>query len=453
MPCRDVIRQARVTRVRSKGLQALAKVKLKKSEEGSHKVFQQFGQSMSVKISKIDLPTKSGMPHILFRDWLKELVENDDLDLLVGTKDVGEMERRLSIFWSRYEQVHPEHKIYSRARAGVLQLSRCIPVLFHGDEGRSVKKKQLMVLSSHGCLGKGSRPSSHLDGLSGTSADPLKLNMLGSTMRTHFPLCVLPIQLYSQCEAAFHQMLEVQARDFKSLFLEGVAIRDKHYYVCCLGVKGDAPFLAKAGRFNRSFTRRPTRAQSKKPCTGICHQCSAGDESRIPAMPFEEYGVERPFWLQSEGEVAAYTTPSALLAIPYDDGDGSAMFKWDLFHNVHLGIGKYYASSAVCTILELVPQSLQQAFQTLTEDFRTYCSEHRESPYHKRLTSSLFGVEASFQDCPDAGWSKGDFTRLILCWFEDYCARNVVGNTQDPLYLKCVSCKHGLLRRRFCVSS
>ncbi|CAK9032092.1 unnamed protein product [Durusdinium trenchii] len=147
---------------------------------------------------------------------------------------------------------------------------------------------------------------------------------------------------------------------------------------------------------------------------------------------------ERPQWLSTVGSLPAFDTASPLLKIPFDDTDMAGFFRWDLFHNFHLGLGKTFVASAVCCVLELLnPLSLEAAFKALTEDFAAYCQWKRQSPYHKKLTSKFFGVEASFQDWPDAGWSKGDFTRLMCQWFEDYCSREVVGHTEDPLYLKC----------------
>jgi len=130
-----------------------------------------------------------------------------------------------------------------------------------------------------------------------------------------------------------------------------------------------------------------------------------------------------------------------MLQIPYEvHCQSETFFCYDLFHNFHSGMGKYFASSAVCICLELVDSTIDGAFQNITADFKEYCARKRECPYHKALTQSLFGVAQGFQDWPDASWSKGDFTRLILQWFEDYASRNVMGHTMDPLYIKCVPC-------------
>jgi hypothetical protein len=418
--------------VRSDGLRKLAKVKLSRSESGAHHVFSTYGQSIDVKISRTDLPSKRGFPYVSFVNWLRYLVEYDQLEHLVGVKDLGEMNKILLTFWDKFSKIHTEHVISTKDTAF---RKMCIPVLLHGDEGRGLKKKQLMVLATHGILGKGCSHSMNDDG-----GEALRLNMVGNTWLNHFLQCVLPISLYNETPEAFFHMLDLQAKEYKQLFEEGLVVQGRRYYVCCVGVKGDAPFISKSGKFERAFTRRPTRASSKKAADGICHLCLAGKENYDFPVPFEEYGVQRPAWLWTVGSVCPYSEPSPLLQIPFEiGGTTEALWCFDLFHNFHSGLGKYFASSAVCICLELVQLSIDDAFNFITADFNSYCRRNKESPYHKRLTKALFGVEQGFQDCPDGGWSKGDFTRLVLKWFGDYTSRHVLGKTNDQLYLKCVS--------------
>eukprot|EP00435_Cladocopium_sp_Y103_P019083 s1967_g4.t1 len=415
--CSDAIRQARVTRVRAKGLKKLAKVKLKRSEEGAHHVFKQFGQSLDVKISKTDLPTKKNFPYVAFTDWLRYLVECDNLEYLVGVSEVAEMKPILRTFWARYTALYPQHVVSQRAATDAdFSVEMCIPVLYHGDEGRGLKKKQLMVLSTHGMLGKKSTVSD------------MKLNMEGHSFLNHFLQCVLPISLYGDDPSALHHMLDLQAKEFASLFQKGVTLKGMHFYICCVGVKGDAPWIAKSGLFHRTFSRRPTKATAKKPCVGICHLCNAGREDLEVDLPFEEYGTVAPAWLPTVGQDRPYaeSEPSPLLQIPMGiHGTDETLWHFDLFHNFHSGMGKYFASSAICVVMEILDLTIDESFDYLTQDFKQFCQKNKESPYHKKITKSLLGVEGGFRECPDGSWSKGDFTRLILKWFGDYCSRCV----------------------------
>ncbi|CAK9032791.1 unnamed protein product [Durusdinium trenchii] len=445
--CRDAIRQARVTRNPSKGLQRLAAVPLKKSETGAHQTFKAFGQSLDLKISRVDLVSKSRFPYVSLSDWLKYVVENDSLEQIVGVKDLQDMQPLLTTFWSRFRFSHPHHKMYDPLESGAPQHhSMTIPIVMHGDEGRGRKKKQITILSWMGLLGRG---SSRCSG-SGSSGDPepvCSLNLLGSTWLTHFLHSVLPVGLYSNQPEALDEVFALQARELATLFYDGVEIGGRVFYVACVGVKGDVPFLTKCGGFIRSYTRKPTAKSSRKAGVGICHLCCAGKEDFEYPVPFEELGVEHPSWLSTVGLEKPYSSdpPYALVPFERDGTDVGKLYRFDIFHNLHLGLGKSFVSSAVCMVLELCQgMSIGAAFGKLSEDFRRYCVRNSESPYHKTLKASLFGVHTGFKECPDGAWSKGDYTRLLLEWFGDYCSREVGGRTDDPVYLLCVSNRHSV---------
>lgn len=440
VPCADAIKQARVTRIRSKGLKALSAVNLKKSEAGCHRVFKSFGSSLEIPISRVKLPSTDSFPYVKFEHWLHYLVKNDSLECLVGVKDVTAMQQVLKVFWERYQEVHSSHVIYTRTD---IRREMCIPVLWHGDEGRGLKKKQIMILSTHGFIGAGTLKTENLKESFGEPENPLGLNFVGHTIKTHYLFAAMPVNLYNESPDSFYRLLEVQSEEFTRLFDEGTVIEGRRFYVACLGIKGDSPWLSKAGRFQRNFARRPIKYQSRKPCQGICHLCLAGKEDYEESVPYEELGVEWPRWRSTCGLVRAYSVSetSPLLSIPFDQrpAGSETYFHYDLFHNFHLGLGKNFISSAVCMVMELIEDSIERSFQQLTSDFLEYCRHHKESPYHKKLTAVLFGVNETFKDCPDGGWSKGDFTRLLHKWFASWCSRRVVGKTQDPVYLMCVS--------------
>ena len=439
-----MIKQARLTRNASKGMKALAKIDTKKSETGCHRVFRQYGQAADVRISYVDLPSKSRFPYVRFSDWLEFIVTNDDLDCLVGVKDLKLMRKALDVFWRRYQGIQPNHVIFDMASRGELDPSMTVPVLWHGDEGRGLKKKQILILSTHGCLGQGTTKSQHLQREDADDEScPLLLNMKGHTLKTHFIQSATPVSLYNNSPQSFNMLLQIQADEFTSLLKEGIEVEGRRFWVACLGCKGDAPWLTKAGGFDRSYARRPTAKESKKACAGICHRCLAGKEDWHFPVPFEEIGTLQPAWLRTVGIAPAYSVPAPFLRIPFDkEGRNDDFFRYDLFHNWHMGVGKAFISSAVCIIMEVIPETIVKTFDLLTVDFLGYCKAHKESPYHHKLSPTLFGVHQGFQDCPDGGWSKGDFTRLLHKWFGDYCSRNIVGKQDDPLCLKCVRWLH-----------
>ncbi len=441
----DVVQQARRMRKPSKGCKALAAVNLKKSETGCHTIFRQFGQSLPIKLSRTDLPTLKRFPYISFATWFRHLVQHDELDRLVGVKDRAETEDRLLKFWDGYFHTQKTHILYDRHMNGDLCASRTIPVLHHGDEGRGYKKRQLMVLATHGLLGSGSLHDKKMD-----EVGHLPLNYKGNTFLTHFLTCVMPIGLYGDNPEAFDHMLEIIASEFNDLFLNGIVVDGVKWWICCLGVKGDAPYLTKSGNFDRSFYRRPTAPSSRTPCIGICHLCCAGKEDWRHPVPYEQLG-QFPSWRDTIGVLKPYSSPSPLLKIPfsYDGENCEQIFRFDFFHNFHSGVGKAFASSAVIVYLDLISgASMDKKFETLTQDFQEFCKRSKESPYYKRFTKALFGIN-SLQDLPSGSWTKGDYTTLMFAWLEDSFPRYLDGKTMDPLHLKIVL---GLCFARFFLS-
>lgn len=140
--CADAIRQARVTRVSSKGLNQLKKVHLKDSEEQAHRVFRQFGQSLPVKISKVQIQSMNEFPLVKFSSWLKYMIEYDELDRLAGAGDITSMQSVLRTFWKRYETNNPKHLMYHSTTGAALHPEMTVPIVHHGDEGRSKKKNR-----------------------------------------------------------------------------------------------------------------------------------------------------------------------------------------------------------------------------------------------------------------------------------------------------------------------
>ena len=446
--CRDAIRQARVTRVKSKGLQALASVNLKRSESGAHRVFRQFGQSLPVKISRVDLPTKQRLPFLKCSDWLKYLASTDRLDLVVGVKDIDTMRPLLLEFWDRYFEIAPSHPIYEKHLEGLLDVPLTIPLLHHGDEGRGFKRQQVMVASTHGVLGNGCRltdseklkPSSP-----GALDDPMKINMVGNTWLTHFCHFVMPVALYKESPESFLQMLDELSRDYRKLFSEGFKTghRDEKLWACVIACKGDSPYIVKAGCFERSFYRRPLKATSKTAAAGICHRCLAGKEDHVPRVEYEEFGP-RPAWMATEFLLKPWEERPPFLSIPreIDNPNGEKFFQFDLFHNFHLGCGKYFAASALVLLTQafITGSSIDQKFRTSTTYFQAFCKQKNLHPYYKNLTKEMFGIVQNHNACPTGGWPKGDQTTIMCLFLQDLCTKMLDEDVTDEMFIKLVSC-------------
>ena len=154
--------------------------------------------------------------------------------------------------------------------------------------------------------------------------------------------------------------------------------------------------------------------------------------SSLWQVEFEEFGA-RPSWLRTVEVAAPWTDPPPFLSLPreLDNPNGERFFVFDLFHNWHLGGGKYFISSSIVHIVNHLGTAgnIDARFAALDAEFKAFFKREGLTPHQKNLTKELFGLQKGQQVCPSGTWSKGDQTTVISLFLEDYCKKHVVGKT------------------------
>ncbi|CAE7815208.1 unnamed protein product, partial [Symbiodinium necroappetens] len=432
VPCKDVILHAQASSSCKVGVRQLSKVPLSHSEEGVHRVLQKNSCGLPVEMDYMDLPGKQKpVPYVKLSSWLKFLGKTERLHYLTGCTDGGVRRQTCQEFWRRLQKLRPQLPIFKLAQDGRLRLEDVVPLAHHGDEGRSFKKAPLMVLSTHGVLGKGSHqgPKKELP----VHKDPQKLHFLGSTVLTHYVFAVLPHTLYKKSPDVLDSMLSLYASDMESLALNGIDVVEdgqvRRLWWWCLGAKGDLPYLGKAGHFSRTYSMCPKKAVSKKPACGICFMCSAGDENLEERLPWEDMSTNAK-WIQSVGTDPGYAHDGPLLRIPHDAGE--LFYRLDLWHIFHLGCGKAWAVNVIAILHDAMPEkgTSETRLGIMSNDFREHCRRTKQYAYIQGITRDVLGWEHG-PDMPTGGYHKGFVTTRLLVWLEDYLEREG-HNFSDP---------------------
>ena len=422
MPCKQVIKHAQTSTSSDVGVQALADVSMSHSESGAHKVFDEFGCNLDIKLSYTRLPTGEELPYIRTTDWVRYLMKTDKLEYLTGESCKKKREALLLDFWSRYAELNSSHPIYEKASSGRLLLHQCIPVLHHGDEGRGFKRSGVLIISTHGLLGRGChkgvkvRRSAPI-----TPDDPMCLNMIGHSLTRQFVFTVVPGVVYKDANENFDHTLDLYGQEMRSLFYDGISFPGEKIHLVCLNIKGDNVYLNKAGKMERAFTRMPRAASSRKPGAGVCWLCLAGKEDHAFQVPYEDLSPNAT-WMKTCNETLAWRVPGKLLQIPHAGDDASNFYAVDMFHAFHLGVGKQFLSSAIATILQsdkIAGSSVPTKLVTLTCDLKAWCRKKHESPYIAGLTVEM----KSTKETPVAGWSKAHTTTVVMKWFQHFLSR------------------------------
>eukprot|EP00438_Fugacium_kawagutii_P013798 Skav214477 [mRNA] locus=scaffold1167:296948:298327:+ [translate_table: standard] len=311
--------------------------------------------------------------------------------------------------------------MWDRADKGLLDLSRCVPLLLHGDEGRGRKKCPFLILSWSSVLGFGTESANRCR--KQRLFNQQRLNYIGSTHLTRFITSALPkIAMDGQ---ALSYILEEITRDANDVFENGVRnALGETFFASCVNAVGDWQWLVKAGNLSRSYTCVNKRPMAKTSVPrGICHLCLAGQRGVV----WENYRVYsedvKPDWLNTMFQVDPWNVPSPLNGLPYIPGEEAGFYTFDLFHSYHLGVGKTLGASCLALASQvMVSSNVDDRLEELTALFKTWAAENKVSLFISGFTKANLGWPdtGSF---PNGQWSKGHVTSTVVDFFIDWAKK------------------------------
>ena len=399
------------------------------AERDMHHVAKSCGVTLPVEMSEISAAEGERIPFFSISSWFRFLLRFNLWHVISGVSspDMGACCRKWSVFWERFRAVSGRHPVFARSSAA---LERTCAMILHGDEGRSLKKSQLMVLALHSIMGFGSRVEP--DGV--PQPDRQELNMQVHTWASRYLLAVLPRFMYDDQRAGnFQTVLGEITRDGNQLFEEGILGPDNEvYYVCIVFVIGDWPQQQKMFNYNRSFNNSAKASSSKQALKGICHHCLAD----TAGYPFEDFNSQEPRWRSSVDTLPAYDEEPVLMQLPHDPAKPSSFAAPDLFHGWHLGIGKIFISSCLVLLLQLFPaNSIAASFQEMQDKFFDFCKNSRLHPHIRKLNRETLNWPYA-TTFPTGGWSKGHTTLCLMRFFIHHCQNSMDALGNFPLLEK-----------------
>lgn len=428
-------------------MKEFSQIRLEDAESGVHQVLKRHGLSAPVKVDKANVGEGElkAFPYILFSTWVQYLGLKRICRQLVGVPGLAKLKQVLQEFWERYQCINPGHQIFEMAASNQVDLRFVIPIYSHSDEGRSYKKEALWIFSVHGCLGRGTRHYLRM----GRHRAPLRrnqmgLNFVGQSWSTQFLFATMLRETANANPGALKKILSIFSSDAATLARDGIIIEGQRFWFLHLNSKGDLPALVKCGQFKRTFSHCPRAPSSKRHCTGICHQCLAGQEASedagTEAFPFEDLS-NAPCWEPTiETTLPWNETPDLMVGLPINPLQPSKFFAFDVWHLFHLGIAKHYLGSCFVTIVESdLPalarfRSIDAKFTWISEKYREYCKANKLSTWVKSIDrDSLQWPQSSAT--PIGKWNKGAASTALMLFLGDFCKSYFEGHTENESLL------------------
>ena len=396
------------------------------------------------------------IPIIKPADTLKYLLEQYPWTLLGGLVP-GEHTQLVSTFWRQYKKEHASHEIFRMAENGEVQLEHTVPLVLHGDGGRTTKKQPIEVVSFCPVLGLDSdqkplkctcQPSTTYCGKRKRSALAQRLNLKNTSFATRFLMFAYPSKKYKSTPGLLRSLLRAVSDDLGAVCRSGLSTsfsgNDFHFNFAILGIKGDQEWHAKSGLLTRTYMN--VGYKNSIPC---CSDCLAGG----PGVPFEDASSQAA-WRSTIYTVAPWTSTPPFASIPFcdwDSGEAAFFFKRDIFHIFRLGIARNFLGSALVYLAGAghfdSPQDTRNLDDRLARAwarFQLWCVGNGASPAGIRSFSRQklhIPVAGSF---PWVGCKASD-TILLLRWMLFFCRIEMnAGHQSNMLRTIAAACENGL---------
>lgn len=381
------------------------------------------------------------------------LLEHYPWICLGGLNPGPKAQQLLHSFWRTYRVEHPSHLLFQDADVDYRYV---IPLIIHGDAGRSLKNQPIECISVQPVLGLDTAMDPFVCTCCAQEKhsardcnDPMaqRLNSKNHSYLTHFCAAAFPSKKYQSTPGLLLSILHCISEDLRQLCTDGVKRPEGTYKFALLGFKGDLEYVAKCGMLSRSYQNVGHVNQ-----IACCSDCKAG----LPQYPFEDF-TARAQWKRTVHIEVPWTAipPFAPIAFePWNSGKASMWFRGDPFHIFRLGIARNFIGSTIVMLAheghfdDTTDASESRALKARLErgwaSFALWCHTHRETPAGLRSFSIQklhMPTQGSF---PYIG-CKGSDTILLLRWLQWFTGLALISHPADnTLTLMLRGCQGGL---------
>ena len=449
-----------------KSLQEAARVDRPHAERNVHRLFNRYGLALRVPISHLEVPGTAteealSIPFLRIPDYLRLLLAKYEQVLLGGLPVGPESEQLCTTFWQRFRCYQPDHEIFTKRTEE--ERRKCVPIMLHGDKGRTLQKSPIFVMSLETPWGlpphllqrcsfdnkcserkqfrdgrlsftceqqaRESRKRGHEDMSKCTMGAPRERldhesdptgchqrhSSKGHSYLSRFLIAAVTSKTYKKNERALPSLLKEVAAELRDLFENGLETSSSKLFFVFIAVKGDAEFHWDAAQFNRSYYN--TGVVNDLP---MCPLCLAG----APDYSFTDV-ADQPNWATTLGKSDPWDFLPPLNEAPYACGFPASLYKFDPFHVLKFGVFRDCVGSCIVRLASLryfdyddgdskgIQARLTRAFSL----YKMWCLASAKNPTLKSFSKANFNYEKK----RSFAWVNGKGSEItLLMMFLDF---------------------------------
>ena len=198
------------------------------AERDLHKLFRDQGLCLPISATTTQ-HGKEQVDRLSLHTWFPYLLSHHSKFLLGGfqRKD-WTADLLLRTFWKNFEAQAPDHEVFE-LHGGGERMSKCIPFYLHLDEGTSLRKSAVLVVSWQPIFGRETYEryvkNYHVRDLEDRMAQAQFHNNRGNTYLSRFLLTVMPKKMYGGSNSAtYWGVLDTIAKECCDLMTNGITV-------------------------------------------------------------------------------------------------------------------------------------------------------------------------------------------------------------------------------------
>ncbi|CAE7615368.1 HERC1 [Symbiodinium natans] len=314
----------------------------------AERLVRKWGLKWNIKTSYYEYNQDVIIPYFSPRDIVRYLLQTHPELLFGGATTMQQRKQTLTEFWAAFKGFHSSHEVYTTHGD---YLDGVVPLLWHGDDGRGVRKGTTTLCTIETPFGLDAFNPQCEDlqtcckqaGVSNRILQQQNVNLKRHSFLTKFLLFAVP-KKYTKCDSLLQGLCAIISRELRALFYEGVVVQGRLWFGACVGCKGDLAWYQKLAELSRCFNKVVCKDNEE-----MCHECKAGSAAR----PFEDISSS-PSWGSTIFAERPWTQPptTGLLQVPCDRAAPERILRRDIFHNTKVGCFQDFIASSMLLVAD-----------------------------------------------------------------------------------------------------
>ncbi|CAK9096867.1 unnamed protein product, partial [Durusdinium trenchii] len=176
----------------------------------------------------------------------------------------------------------------------------------------------------------------------------------------------------------------------------------------------------------------------------MCHLCICGQGIDWEDLKAADEAMDASYVEEIQTPWSRESPLTRLLLHDAGPNGKSKFHQMDIWHAIHLGIGKSWIASGVLMLQKIIPESnIDKRVAVIAAGYKDFCKREKIDPVIRRIDKETFGQSSKERT---GSWNKAAVTSNFMRYLEDFCrehAEQIRGDERLKIFCFFPAMAHG----------